>query len=86
MQFELHSDFSPSVDQQKVIDKLSKGVSDKQTNQLLLGVTGSGKTFAMANIIKNLNRPTLIMTHNKTLTAQLYQELKDFFPNSPAVE
>ena len=59
MQFELHSDFSPSVDQQKVIDKLSKGVSDKQTNQLLLGVTGSGKTFAMANIIKNLNRPTL---------------------------
>ena len=85
MQFELHSDFSPSVDQQKVIDKLSKGVSDKQTNQLLLGVTGSGKTFAMANIIKNLNRPTLIMTHNKTLTAQLYQELKDFFPNN-AVE
>ena len=85
MQFELHSDFSPSVDQQKVIDKLSKGVSDKQTNQLLLGVTGSGKTFAMANIIKNLNRPTLIMTHNKTLTAQLYQELKDFFPKN-AVE
>ena len=70
---------------QKVIDKLSKGVSDKQASQLLLGVTGSGKTFAMANIIKNMNRPTLIMTHNKTLTAQLYQELKYFFPNN-AVE
>ena len=85
MKFELYSDFDPSTDQQKVIDKLSKGVSDKQASQLLLGVTGSGKTFAMANIIKNMNRPTLIMTHNKTLTAQLYQELKYFFPNN-AVE
>ena len=85
MNFELYSDFDPSTDQQKVIDKLSKGVSDKQASQLLLGVTGSGKTFAMANIIKNMNRPTLIMTHNKTLTAQLYQELKYFFPNN-AVE
>ena len=85
MKFELYSDFDPSTDQQKVIDKLSKGVSDKQASQLLLGVTGSGKTFAMANIIKNMNRPTLIMTHNKTLTAQAFQELKYFFPNN-AVE
>ena len=59
MKFELHSDFKPSIEQQKVISKLSKGVSDKQNSQLLLGVTGSGKTFTMANIIKNLNRPTL---------------------------
>ena len=85
MKFELHSDFKPSIEQQKVISKLSKGVSDKQNSQLLLGVTGSGKTFTMANIIKNLNRPTLVMTHNKTLTAQLYQEFKDFFPKN-AVE
>lgn len=83
--FNLCSDFKPSLDQQKAIDSLSKGISNKENSLLLIGVTGSGKTFTMANIIKNSNRPTLIMTHNKTLTAQLYSEFKEFFPNN-AVE
>lgn len=78
--FELCSDYKPSVDQQKVIDRLSSGLEKKHQAQLLVGVTGSGKTFSMANIIKKMRRPTLIITHNKTLTAQLYQEFKEFFP------
>ena len=83
--FELCSNYKPSLDQQTVIDTLSSGVEKNQQAQLLVGVTGSGKTFSMANIIQKMHRPTLIITHNKTLTAQLYQEFKDFFPHN-AVE
>jgi excinuclease ABC subunit B len=83
--FRLCSDYKPSIDQQKVIDTLSRGIEKKEKNQLLVGVTGSGKTFSMANIIQTIHRPTLIITHNKTLTAQLYQEFKEFFPEN-AVE
>ena len=83
--FQICSDFQPSFEQQKAIDGLSRGIKKKEQNQLLVGVTGSGKTFTMANIIQEIQRPTLIITHNKTLTAQLYQEFRDFFPNN-AVE
>ena len=83
--FQLCSDFQPSLEQQKAIDNLCLGIEKKEQDQLLVGVTGSGKTFTMANIIQKNQRPTLIITHNKTLTAQLYQEFRDFFPNN-AVE
>jgi len=83
--FNLVSPFQPTGDQPTAIKKLINGIEANDTAQVLLGVTGSGKTFTMANVIAKLNRPTLILTHNKTLTAQLYGELRDFFPNN-AVE
>ena len=80
--FELISKFSPSNDQQKAIDDIVNSILKGNKYQTLLGVTGSGKTFTMANIIKNLNIPALIMTHNKSLAAQLYSEFKGFFPKN----
>ena len=85
MVFDLVSKFKPSGDQPTAIDKLVKGVRNNDKHQVLLGVTGSGKTFTMANVIATLNRPTLVLAHNKTLAAQLCSEFKQFFPNN-AVE
>lgn len=85
MSFNLTSQYEPSGDQPQAIAKLVKGLQESEVYQCLLGVTGSGKTFTMANIIHQMNRPTLILTHNKTLTAQLYGEFKAFFPDN-AVE
>ena len=85
MSFILESKFSPTGDQPMAIKKLVEGISRGDRAQVLLGVTGSGKTFTLANVIKELNKPTLILTHNKTLTAQLYGEFKEFFPDN-AVE
>jgi len=81
-QFKLKSDYSPTGDQPKAIQQLSEGLLQGIKEQTLLGVTGSGKTFSMANVINNLQRPTLIMSHNKTLAAQLYEEFKRFFPDN----
>ena len=83
--FQLHSNYQPRGDQQQAIDKLIKSLVAGNQHQTLLGVTGSGKTFTMANVIAGMNRPTLVMSHNKTLAAQLYSELKQFFPDN-AVE
>ena len=83
--FKIDSDFLPAGDQPKAIEKLVEGVNQGLTDQVLLGVTGSGKTFTMAHVIEQTQRPTLIMAHNKTLAAQLYAEMKAFFPNN-AVE
>ena len=83
--FELVSDYQPAGDQPAAIEKLTKGVLADVKNQTLLGVTGSGKTFTIANVIKNVNKPTLVISHNKTLAAQLYAEFKSFFPHN-AVE
>lgn len=83
--FELVSKFKPTGDQPQAIDLLSKGILEGKKEQVLLGVTGSGKTFTMANVIANVNKPTLVLAHNKTLAAQLCSELKEFFPNN-AVE
>lgn len=80
--FEISSKFSPSSDQERAINSIVKSVKSGNQYQTLLGVTGSGKTFTMANVIKELNMPTLIMTHNKSLAAQLYSEFKGFFPNN----
>lgn len=85
MPFQLESKYKPTGDQPQAIRQLVNGIRSGERAQVLLGVTGSGKTFTMANVIKELNRPTLILTHNKTLTAQLYGEFKEFFPNN-AVE
>jgi excinuclease ABC subunit B len=79
---ELKTKYKPILDQQKAIEKLAKGIENGQEHQVLLGVTGSGKTFTIANVIEKLQRPTLIISHNKTLAAQLYQEFRDFFPNN----
>lgn len=83
--FELTSNYKPTGDQPEAINELTRGILDGVHAQTLLGVTGSGKTFTIANVIANLNRPTLILSHNKTLAAQLYGEMKQFFPNN-AVE
>ncbi|PPE06618.1 excinuclease ABC subunit UvrB [Mesoplasma corruscae] len=80
--FELKSDFQPSGDQPKAISDLIKGINDNKKHQVLLGATGTGKTFTMANVISQINKPTLILAHNKTLAMQLYYELKEFFPNN----
>jgi excinuclease ABC subunit B len=80
--FKLSSKFKPAGDQPQAIEKLIEGIENQEQNQVLLGVTGSGKTFTMANIIAKTNRPTLIMAHNKTLAAQLYGEMKEFFPEN----
>ena len=83
--FELVSEFKPSGDQPEAIEALVNGVNLGLEEQTLLGVTGSGKTFTMASVIEKLNKPTLVLAHNKTLAAQLYSEFKEFFPNN-AVE
>jgi len=85
MQFKLTSEFEPTGDQPEAIDQLTQGLIDGRQYQVLLGVTGSGKTFTIANVISRINRPTLILSHNKTLAAQLYGEFKTFFPEN-AVE
>ena len=79
MKFNLSADFKPTGDQPQAIEALVKGIKDNEKHQVLLGVTGSGKTFTMANVINKLNKPSLIICHNKTLAAQLYGELKSFF-------
>ncbi|MBR2978095.1 MAG: DEAD/DEAH box helicase family protein, partial [Oscillospiraceae bacterium] len=83
--FILHSDYKPTGDQPEAIRKLADGLKNGIGEQVLLGVTGSGKTFTMANVIAELNRPTLVLAHNKTLAAQLCSEFKEFFPEN-AVE
>src|SRR4030066_925854 len=80
--FKIKSDYQPTLDQQKAIDKLVKGKEIGINNQVLLGVTGSGKTYTVANVIEKLQNPALIISHNKTLAGQLYQEFRDFFPNN----
>lgn len=80
--FKLHSDYKPLGDQPAAIAQLTKGIEDGLHHQTLLGVTGSGKTFSMANIIQNTQKPTLVLSHNKTLAAQLYEEFKKFFPDN----
>ncbi|MBI3385398.1 excinuclease ABC subunit UvrB [Candidatus Gottesmanbacteria bacterium] len=82
MKFELKSDYQPSGDQPQAIARLTQGLLAQKKHQVLLGVTGSGKTFTMANVIQNIQKPTLLISHNKTLAAQLYQELRDFFPKN----
>ena len=85
MNFKLKSEYSPTGDQPEAIKQLVQGLKDGVSDQTLLGVTGSGKTFTIANVIKEINKPTLVLSHNKTLAAQLYSEFKHFFPNN-AVE
>ena len=80
--FQLTTEYKPTGDQPHAIEKLIEGINDGLMHQTLLGVTGSGKTFTAANIIQNLGRPAIIMAHNKTLAAQLYGEMKEFFPNN----
>ena len=82
MNFELVADFSPMGDQPSAIEQLVKGVRNNTRSQVLQGVTGSGKTFTIANVIQKLGKPTLVLSHNKTLAAQLYSEFKNFFPNN----
>src|SRR6204780_5090216 len=85
MCFELASNYQPKGDQAQAIAKLTKSLEAGNRHQTLLGVTGSGKTFTAANVIRNLGKPTLVISHNKTLAAQLYSEFRQFFPNN-AVE
>ncbi len=85
MDFKLLSEFKPTGDQPEAIEQLTDGILSNEKFQTLLGVTGSGKTFTVANVVKNVNKPTLVLAHNKTLAAQLYSEFKQFFPNN-AVE
>ena len=80
--FKLVSDYKPTGDQPQAIEKLSKGIKEGKKFQTLLGVTGSGKTFTMANIIEQVQKPTLVLAHNKTLAGQLYSEFKEFFPEN----
>ena len=83
--FKLTSKYKPTGDQPEAIEQLTEGLNRGDKSQVLLGVTGSGKTFTVANVIANLNKPTLVLSHNKTLAAQLYDEMKGFFPDN-AVE
>ena len=85
MEFKLHSDYAATGDQPQAIEKLVQGLKEGNQFETLLGVTGSGKTFTMANVIEKIQKPTLIISHNKTLAAQLYSEMKEFFPEN-AVE
>lgn len=85
MQFKIHADFKPTGDQPQAIENLVKGIKEGEKYQTLLGVTGSGKTFTVANVVEQVQKPTLVLAHNKTLAAQLYQEFKNFFPEN-AVE
>src|SRR6266404_2895666 len=82
MSFELYSDYRPAGDQPQAIEKLVDGLTSGLAHQTLLGVTGSGKTFTIANVIQQVQRPTLVLAHNKTLAAQLYGEFKVFFPKN----
>ena len=82
MEFKLHAPYQPTGDQPQAIEKLTEGIQDGIRTQVLVGVTGSGKTFTMANVIKNINRPTLVIAHNKTLAAQLCNEFREFFPEN----
>src|SRR3982750_2590938 len=82
MRFNLYTPYAPSGDQPEAIQQLTEGIQEGERFQTLLGVTGSGKTFTMANVIANVQRPTLVLTHNKTLVAQLYGEFKQFFPDN----
>src|SRR5438046_7443213 len=82
MAFRLQAPYSPAGDQPEAIQQLSDGINSGEHYQTLLGVTGSGKTFTIANVIQNVERPTLVLTHNKTLVAQLYGEFKQFFPDN----
>jgi len=83
--FKLHSKYKPSGDQPQAIEKLVRGIKEGKKNQVLLGATGTGKTFTIANVIKEVNKPTLVLAHNKTLAGQLYSEFKELFPDN-AVE
>lgn len=83
--FCLKSEYKPTGDQPEAIQKLTEGIENGLSEQVLLGVTGSGKTFTMANIVANVNKPTLVLAHNKTLAAQLCSEFREFFPDN-AVE
>lgn len=85
MEFKLHAPYNPTGDQPRAIEKLVQGFEEGNQFETLVGVTGSGKTFTMANIIQHVQKPTLIISHNKTLAAQLYSEMKEFFPEN-AVE
>src|SRR5579862_8203619 len=85
MEFKVHSTYSPAGDQPEAISQLTQGLLEGEKYQTLLGVTGSGKTFTVANVIQQVQKPTLVLTHNKTLVAQLYGELRQFFPDN-AVE
>ena len=85
MRFKIESEFQPTGDQPQAIKQLANGITGNEKYQTLLGVTGSGKTFTVANVIESVQRPTLVLAHNKTLAAQLYSEFKQFFPNN-AVE
>ena len=80
MDFKLTSEYQPTGDQPKAIEQLISGVTNGEPHQTLLGVTGSGKTFTIANVVARTNKPTLVLSHNKTLAAQLYGEFKQFFP------
>ena len=80
--FKIHSEYKPTGDQPQAIEYLAKGIQEGKKFQTLLGVTGSGKTFTMANIIEKVQKPTLILAHNKTLAGQLYSEFKEFFPEN----
>src|SRR5580704_5461226 len=82
MSFKLHTPYPPAGDQPQAIRQLTEGILEGERYNTLLGVTGSGKTFTMANVIQNVQRPTLVLTHNKTLVAQLYGEFKQFFPEN----
>ena len=80
--FKIHSKFKPSGDQPQAIEQLATGIKQGVKHQVLLGATGTGKTFTIANVIKEVNKPTLVLAHNKTLAGQLYGELKELFPNN----
>ena len=80
--FKIHSNFKPTGDQPKAIDDLVEGIKEGKKHQVLLGATGTGKTFTMANVIERVNKPTLVLAHNKTLAGQLYSEFKEFFPEN----
>jgi len=82
VEFKIFSDYKPTGDQPEAIRQLSEGIAKGERFQTLLGVTGSGKTFTMANVMHNVQKPTLILSHNKTLAAQLYSEMKQFFPEN----
>src|SRR6201997_3035067 len=82
MNFELYADYAPAGDQPQAIEKLVDGLSSGLAHQTLLGVTGSGKTYTIANVIQQVQRPALVLAHNKTLAAQLYGEFREFFPDN----
>src|ERR1700709_1669538 len=82
MEFKVHSAYTPAGDQPEAIHQLTKGILEGEKYQTLLGVTGSGKTFSIAKVIERVQRPTMVLAHNKTLAAQLYGEFREFFPRS----